>query len=64
MPKDYIRFYLLRIAKNLDIDLLRKRKRRGKYASHRKMLYDHWNTLDVEIQEEVRRILLMVSNAE
>ncbi|MEC0184576.1 RNA polymerase sigma factor [Paenibacillus peoriae] len=64
LPQDRIRFYLLRIAKNLAIDLLRKRKRMGEYTSHREMLYAHWDTLDLEIQEEVNRILLMVSNDE
>ncbi|KJD43725.1 RNA polymerase sigma factor [Paenibacillus terrae] len=64
LPQDRIRFYLLRIARNLAIDIIRKRKRMGGYTSCRELLSYHWDKLDFEIQEEVNRILLMVSNAE
>ncbi|MDQ0049885.1 RNA polymerase sigma-70 factor (ECF subfamily) [Paenibacillus polymyxa] len=64
LPKDRIKFYFLRIAKNLAIDVLRKRKKMAGYFSHRELIYCHWDTLDFEIQEEVERILLMISNDE
>ncbi|MDH2332993.1 MULTISPECIES: RNA polymerase sigma factor [Paenibacillus] len=34
------------------------------YSSHRELFDYHWDTLDFVIQEEVERILLMVSNDE
>lgn len=56
LPQDRIRFYLLRIAKNLAIDLIRKRKKMDEYNLRKELLYYHWDTLDFEIQEEVNRI--------
>ncbi|WP_311083180.1 RNA polymerase sigma factor [Paenibacillus polymyxa] len=64
LPQDRIRFYLLRIAKNLAIDLIRKRKKMDEYNLRKELLYYHWDTVDFEIQEEVNRILLMASNTE
>ncbi|SPY17227.1 RNA polymerase sigma factor sigM [Paenibacillus polymyxa] len=64
LPEDRIRFYLLRIAKNLAIDLMRKRKKMDEYTLRKEMLYYHWDTFDFEIQEEVNRILLLASNTE
>lgn len=64
LPQERIRFYLLRIAKNLAIDAIRKRKKMEEYILRKDQIYYHWDTLDFEIQEEVNRILLMASNSE
>ncbi|AUS28456.1 RNA polymerase sigma factor [Paenibacillus sp. P2(2022)] len=64
LPEDRIRFYLLRIAKNLAIDIIRKRKKMEEYFLRKEHVYYHWDTLDFEIQDEVDRILLMASNTE
>lgn len=64
LPEDRIRFYLLRIAKNLAIDIIRKRKKMEEYFLRKEYVYYHWDTLDFEIQDEVDRILLMASNTE
>ncbi|QNR70139.1 RNA polymerase sigma factor [Paenibacillus peoriae] len=64
LPQDRIRFYLLRIAKNLAIDLIRKRKKIEEYILRKELFHYHWDILDFEIQEEVNRILLMASNIE
>lgn len=44
LPQDRIRFYLLRIAKNLAIDLIRKRKKMDEYNLRKELLYYHWDT--------------------
>lgn len=64
LPQDRIRFYLLRIAKNLAIDLIRKRKKMDEYNLRKELFHYHWDILDFEIQEEVNRILVMASNTE
>ncbi|MGZ0042845.1 RNA polymerase sigma factor [Paenibacillus ottowii] len=64
LPEDRIRFYLMRIAKNLAIDVIRKRKKMEDYILRKEQVYGHWDTFDFEIQEEVNRILLLASNTE
>ncbi|MGG4217784.1 RNA polymerase sigma factor [Paenibacillus jamilae] len=64
LPEDRIRFYLLRIAKNLAIDVIRKRKKMEEFILRKEQIYYHWDIFDFEIQDEVNRILLMASNTE
>ncbi|WP_235332218.1 RNA polymerase sigma factor [Paenibacillus terrae] len=64
LPQDRIRFYLMRIAKNLAVDLIIKLKKMEDYILRKEQVYYHWGVPDFEIQEEVDRILLMASNTE
>ncbi|MEW9698617.1 RNA polymerase sigma factor [Paenibacillus sp. SI8] len=64
LPNDKIFFYLKKIARNLAIDMFRKRKKKRDYTMYLNELPCHWDAHDFEHQEEVNRILRMVSNVE